>query len=217
MNWKPPLRKAGTTIKHLNKDCNIVGNTYDKYGSSNPLARYLMDGFLRNVTTLYNRISPVSVLEVGCGEGKLIRHLLNSARQVPAKIVACDLSLHKIEANPDAGITFQEASIYDLPFEKDEFDLVVCCEVLEHLEEPSQGLSEVARVAGKGVLLSTPREPLWRILNLCRGKYLGQLGNTPGHIQNFSQSELISLAESHLQSLTIRAPIPWTIVLGTPK
>ncbi len=176
-----------------------------------------MTGFLRDVTALYNQISPVSVLEVGCGEGKLIRHLVNNARQAPDRVIASDLSLNKIESVLDSRITFQEASIYELPFEDNEFDLVVCCEVLEHLEEPSRGLSEVARVAGKGVLVSTPREPLWRVLNLCRGKYIRRLGNTPGHIQNFSQSELVALAGSQLRQLAIRAPVPWTIIMGQPK
>ncbi len=201
----------------MNREENIVGNTYDKYGSSNPLARYLMAGFLRDVTAFYNQISPVTVLEVGCGEGRLIKHLTENAIQKPGKVVACDLSLDKIEANLDPSITFQEASIYELPFEKNEYDLVVCCEVLEHLQEPTRGLSEVARVAAKGVLVSTPREPLWRILNLCRGKYVNRLGNTPGHIQNFNKAELIALAEEHLQQLHIRTPIPWTIILGQPK
>jgi hypothetical protein len=29
-----------------------------------------------------------------------------------------------------------------------------------------------------------PREPIWRIGNMARGRYLGDLGNTPGHIQH---------------------------------
>ncbi|MCA9694903.1 MAG: hypothetical protein KC636_35320, partial [Myxococcales bacterium] len=50
---------------------NIVGNTYDKYGSRNPIARALMAGFMRAVVGLYQEAAPRTALEVGCGEGKL--------------------------------------------------------------------------------------------------------------------------------------------------
>jgi len=94
--------------------------------------------------------------------------------------------------------------------------LVVCSEVLEHLEYPQRGLSEIARVAEKGVLLSTPWEPVWRLLNLARGKYVMNVGNTPGHIQHFSRQGLIKLAQTHLEVVNKRTPLPWTIILGVP-
>jgi hypothetical protein len=66
------------------------------------------------------------------------------------------------------------------------------------------------------VLVSTPWEPLWRILNVMRGRYLRELGNTPGHIQHFTRAELERLASTSLRVLARRRPIPWTILLGEP-
>jgi ubiquinone/menaquinone biosynthesis C-methylase UbiE len=194
----------------------IVGNVYDKYNSQNPVVRWLMKGFLSSVTELYNQMKPSSILEVGCGEGALADHLLQHALKRPACFEACDISLDAIDPLIDPLIKFRQSSIYELPYGEKSFELVVCCEVLEHLEHPLRGLAELARVAEKGVLLSTPWEPIWRLLNLARGKYVMDLGNTPGHIQHFSRQGLIKLARTYLEVVNQRSPLPWTIILGMP-
>ena len=195
---------------------NIVGNVYDKYNSHNPITRFLMRGFLNSLTELYNLIEPASVLEVGCGEGMLANYLLEHSATRPKCFEASDLSLDLIGAENDPLIKFSQASIYELPYSANSFDLVVCSEVLEHLEYPRRALVEIARVAEKGVLLSVPWEPVWRLLNLIRGKYISKLGNTPGHIQHFSRQGLINLVQSHLKISKKRTPLPWTILLGQP-
>jgi ubiquinone/menaquinone biosynthesis C-methylase UbiE len=190
---------------------NIVGNVYDKYNTRNPIARALMRGFTDAVTDLYLETGARSVLEVGCGEGLLADHLIKRAR--PERFDACDVALRPAPGI-DPHIALREASIYALPYPDRSFDLVICCEVLEHLQDPAAGLAELARVAHRHVLLSTPWEPVWRLLNLARGRYLGALGNTPGHLQHFSRRALLDLAATRLGSLRVRRPLPWTVILG---
>jgi len=192
---------------------NVVGNYYDKYASKNPIERALMRGFLQAVTGFYERMAPVTVLEVGCGEGRLAQHLVTTARR-PQRFVACDLELGAVTSGLDPIIELQAASIYELPFPDATFDLVVCCEVLEHLHEPERGLAEVARVARRGAIVSTPREPLWRAMNMMRGKYLREFGNTPGHVQHFSGGELERLVSRAFRVAERRSPVPWSVVLG---
>lgn len=50
------------------------------------------------------------------------------------------------------------ASVYELPFGEEEFDLVLCLSVLEHLEEPSRAIKEMRRVLKPGgkILVSVP-------------------------------------------------------------
>ena len=196
---------------------NIVGNFEDKYASQNPIARMLVSGFLDAVNELFVLAEPrgKQVLEVGCGEGKLATHLIRNA-PAPARYLATDLSLDTVGGGVDPRIEFKPASIYELPFATDSFDIVVCCEVLEHLERPSAGLAELARVARERVLISTPWEPVWRAMNMARGKYLRDFGNTPGHIQNFTRRDLRELAATHLDILDMRTPLPWTAILGQP-
>lgn len=197
---------------------NVVGNFEDKYASRNPIARRLVAGFLAAVTELYVRTSPrgKTVLEVGCGEGKLATHLIRHA-PTPARYLATDVSLEAIQAQLEAPIETAVASIYQLPFASASFDVVVCCEVLEHLDDPQRGLAEVARVAREQVLISTPWEPVWRAMNMARGKYLRELGNTPGHVQHFSRAALERLAARHLHVHELRTPLPWTVILGAPR
>jgi ubiquinone/menaquinone biosynthesis C-methylase UbiE len=153
------------------------------------------------------------VLEVGCGEGRLAKHLLASAPR-PRRFVVSDVDTSALDGDLDPMIEAREASVYDLPFEDASFDLVVCCEVLEHLHDPARGLAEVARVARRAVVVSTPREPLWRMLNVARGRYLRRLGNTPGHVQHFSRRGLERLVARYLRIVGRHTPLPWTVLLG---
>jgi 2-polyprenyl-3-methyl-5-hydroxy-6-metoxy-1,4-benzoquinol methylase len=50
----------------------VTGNTYDKYGSTNPVVRRLMAAFERSLDELLGRAAPSSLLDVGCGEGVLV-------------------------------------------------------------------------------------------------------------------------------------------------
>jgi ubiquinone/menaquinone biosynthesis C-methylase UbiE len=192
-----------------------VGNVYDKYQTRNPVARMLMRGFLQAVTALYRDANASTVLEVGCGEGLLAQHLVRHGPR-PDRFEATDIDTSRIVPELDPLISVQQASVYALPYPDDAFELVVCCEVLEHVERPAEALAELARVASKRVLLSTPWEPVWRVLNVMRGRYLRDFGNTPGHIQHFTRAELERLASTHLRVVARRRPLPWTILLGEP-
>ena len=191
---------------------NIVGNSYDKFGSKNPLSRWLMDRFLETIVRLAQSTAPKRVLEVGCGEGKLVAHLHSRLPSVQ-EFAACDLSLEKLDPGVPSDVAFKVGSAYELPYADNSFDLVVCAEVLEHLEYPERALAELCRTSSRYLLVSTPREPLWRLLNLCRLAYVKQLGNTPGHIQHFSPESLERLLTSRCNLLKQARPIPWVVML----
>jgi 2-polyprenyl-3-methyl-5-hydroxy-6-metoxy-1,4-benzoquinol methylase len=190
----------------------VVGNLYDKYGTKNPAARLLMRGFLSTVTALGQKAAPRTVLEVGCGEGHLTQHLFE--RLSPERFAACDLSLARVSSHVDPRIEFRTASADELPYANASFDLVVCCEVLEHLLDPTRALGELARVTKRWALISTPNEPLFRALNLLRGAYLADLGNTPGHVQHFTPTLLTRLVSSAFRVRQLRKPLPWVVLLA---
>jgi hypothetical protein len=63
------------------------------------------------------------------------------------------------------------------------------------------------------LILSVPREPLWRLLNIARGHYMCSFGNTPGHLQHWSASRFRSLVGRHAEIVESRTPLPWTMLL----
>ena len=101
----------------------------------------------------------------------------------------------------------------ELPFAANEFDLASAIEVLEHVPDPERTLSEMARCAERHLLVSVPREPLWRALNMARGAYVTQLGNTPGHLNHWSRRSFERLLSRYGKVVAARSPFPWTMLL----
>jgi predicted SAM-dependent methyltransferase len=100
---------------------------------------------------------------------------------------------------------------------EDSADFILCCEVLEHLEFPEKALKTLNTITGKYCLLSVPNEPLWRCLNMVRGKYIHDLGNTPGHIQHWSLHQFVKLIKKYMDVLMVKFVLPWTLVLSKKK
>lgn len=201
------------------EDGVVVGNTFDKYGSGNPIVKWMMNGFHTALDSLVKRSNPQSILDVGCGEGYWVLKWREEGREAKGK----DFSSHVVSlakenaarSQMDSSI-FEQGSIYELDASKDRADLLVCCEVLEHLESPEAGLEALRRVVGNNIVLSVPWEPVWRVLNMARGKYLNQFGNTPGHIQHWNRAEFITLVQKYFEIVEIKKPFPWTMVLCKP-
>lgn len=191
------------------------GNYYDKYNSKNPLARRMMDGFLRAFDDLSVAAKAGAGYEAGCGEGNLSFRI--ARRGIAMR--ASDISKRLVEeANRKAladGLTarFECASIYDLTEQQAAAELVVCCEVLEHLEHPEAALDVLARLARPYLLTSVPREPLWRMLNMVRGSYWRAWGNTPGHVNHWSTGAFLRFLGTRFDVLAVRTPLPWTMAL----
>ena len=190
-----------------------VGNAYDKYGSTNPVVRRLMRGFTAELDELLALAAPQSVLDVGCGEGVLTGQWAERFGRVVGVDLEHPTLRREWERHRRSNLEFQAADAASLPFADNEFDLVCGVEMLEHLPDPATALAEMARVARRWLLVSTPQEPLWRILNVLRGAHWSSLGNTPGHLNHWSRRGLRTFVAKHGRIATTRSPIPWTMVL----
>jgi len=192
-----------------------TGNTYDKYGSTNPVVRRLMGGFEATLDELFSRAAPGSVLDVGCGEGVLTEQWAD--RLGDGRIVGIDLEDEKLAAEwatrSRDNLSYRVMKAENLPFADGEFELAAAIEVLEHVPDPEHTVAEMARVASRHLLVSVPREPLWRGLNMARGAYLRDLGNTPGHLNHWSKRSFVRLLARHGEVVEARSPFPWTMLL----
>jgi len=191
-----------------------AGNYYDKYRTANPIARYLMQGFLGAFDALAAKVPVASALEIGCGEGELSIRLAQGGFRVRGCDISADIVEEARRRAADAGV---DATFWQQPIESiddaNAAPLVVCCEVLEHLDDPVSGVDTLARLARPHLIASVPREPIWRALNLARGKYVGDLGNTPGHVNHWSRRSFLELLARRFDIVEAKTPLPWTMAL----
>lgn len=195
------------------EDENFTG----KYTEGGLIARKLVDNYFLSVSKLLSKCETIEKAhEIGAGEGLSTQRLKTMVPFITASEFVNELVRKAQLNNPEVNI-FQE-SVYDLQYENDSFDLIFLLEVLEHLDYPKKALQEIKRVSSRYLILGVPREPLWRILNMCRFKYLRDFGNTPGHLNHWSTQSVVKLVEQEFGSvIAIETPIPWTILLAEKK
>ncbi|MGB2696197.1 MAG: methyltransferase domain-containing protein [Dehalococcoidia bacterium] len=202
---------AGTTTAEVIP----TGNTYDKYGSTNPVVKRLMTGFHRQMDELLSNAAPASIVDVGCGEGVLTEQW--AERLGDGRVVGIDLADPKLSQEwakrRRANLEFITGQGDGLPFADGEFEIATAMEVLEHVPDPGAVLGEMARVSSKWMLVSVPREPLWRGLNMARGAYLKGWGNTPGHLNHWSKRSFAALLRNYGEVVELCSPFPWTMAL----
>jgi len=193
----------------------VTGNTYDKYGSKNPLVKKMMAGFEGTLDELFKQAAPNSILDVGCGEGVLTYEW--AERLGDGRIVGIDLDEPELQAAWEVrkrdNLEYRVLEATTLPFADNEFEMASAIEVLEHVPEPASTIAEMARVAKNYLLVSVPREPLWRGLNMARGAYWKDLGNTPGHVNHWSKRAFVKELSAVGKVVEVKSPFPWTMLL----
>lgn len=187
-------------------------SNFQKHTSRNPLQRRLIGRFHETVASLVDLTGARAALDAGCGEGFALRHIAHGR----------DLTLVGLDASPEALLVARQLSpeqrfvggnVLALPFPPGSFDLVLCMEVLEHLDDPARGLAELRRTSREWLLLSVPNEPLFRGANFMRGKNVRALGNDPGHVNHWSATSFARFVSQQCDIVRLETSFPWTIAL----
>ena len=192
---------------------NIEGNYYDKHNNSNPIVKKLMKKFHQILNEFIQRSKAETILDIGCGEGYTTQIVKNANPEVQIEGIELGAEMVKKakELHPD--LHFEQGSVYEIKREDESYDLVLSSEVLEHLEEPRKGLVELKRASKRYVLVSVPNEPLWRVVNMLRGAYLKDFGNTPGHVNHWSKRQFYRFLKPHFSKVIVKKAGLWNIAL----
>lgn len=191
----------------------VESTNYQKFQTRNPVVRRLIDRFHARLREIVAPLRTESVLDAGCGEGETIARL---AGLLPARVAAVDVSPEAVEftARRFPAVEVARESVLELPLKDGAFELVLCLEVLEHLDDPRAAIAELGRVSSRGVVVSVPHEPWFRLGSMLRGKYLRDFGNHPEHVNHFNKGSLATLLEPVVELSEIRVAFPWLIAHG---
>jgi 2-polyprenyl-3-methyl-5-hydroxy-6-metoxy-1,4-benzoquinol methylase len=189
-------------------------NNYIKNTSKNPVQKFLITNFRKTLFQLLEGLELEKVLDAGCGEGFILSELKKN--NIGNHREGIEYSQEAIDIGKEIfpSLVFRQGDIYGLPYRDNSFDIVICTEVLEHLENPGEALDEIVRVSKRYCLFSVPNEPYFRIANFVRGKNLSRWGNDLDHVQCWSGKEFEGFVKTRLDVLSVKNPFPWTVVLG---
>lgn len=195
---------------------------YEKYMTKNPLKRKMVDRLnakiikyvaelCRNAATSGKK---VSILDAGCGEGFVSDLLYRNIDNICVTGLEYTEEALAIASQINNDIHFMKGDIYQMPFGERSFDIVLCTEVLEHLENPEMALRELARVARYAVFLTVPNEPWFCLGNLLALKNISRLGNPVDHINHWSYRKFVRYTATVLNGeQRSTGSFPWTIVI----
>lgn len=149
-------------------------------------------GSIREIALAENIIDFVGknfcdILEVGCGDGYLLKNI--SCQRRLKNYFALDISLDRISkirgVNDNAHLI--KGNIINLPFKDNLFDYTICSEVLEHVPDYEQALKELIRVTKRNLIITVPndQEPTKIICPHCN-----QIHYLSGHINQFNKENL---------------------------
>lgn len=188
---------------------------YEKHSNKNPIQQFLINRFYEKLFEIIKPLKPNSVLDAGAGEGFTLVKLARC--KIGKRVEGVDNSERavKIGKKMYPGLNLIQGDIYNLPYKDNSFDIVLCTEVLEHLEDPGRALEELKRVTKKYIMLTVPNEPFFRLANFFRGKYISNFGNHPEHINLWTSHSFVNFVKSKkLRISSKKYSFPWTLILA---
>jgi 2-polyprenyl-3-methyl-5-hydroxy-6-metoxy-1,4-benzoquinol methylase len=162
------------------------------------------------MTEIVEPLGAESVLDAGCGEGETLARL---GDVLGGRVAAIDILDECVAYTKQRlpHVDASTASVYELPFDDRSFDLVLCLEVMEHLDRPAQALRELSRVSRRDLVVSVPYEPYFRLGSLMRGKYVRGLGNHPAHVNHWNRRSLPAFLRAQVDVADVAVAFPWLV------
>lgn len=198
---------------NMNNDI-IVGNYFNKHQSNHFLYRKLVNKYRFTLQSMIHELQISNCMEIGSGEGYIVDYILKANPEI--KVVGSDIDYSMVQQAKKTKSVADWCVLKgeNLPFKDDSYEMVVACEVLEHIVDPGKVIQELHRVSSRYIVISVPYEPIWRILNMIRLKYLKDFGNTPGHVNHWSKNSIIASINPYFKPIDVRISLPWIFILA---
>lgn len=199
----------------------MISSNAKKHTTKNPVRRYFIENFLSSLSNEVLDLKPTKVLDIGCGEGFVIKNLKKTMPEI--RFAGIDISSEAIQEAKDE---IPEGQFYNLdisnpvmqngPLEEN-FDIVMSLEVLEHIPEYEKALENIKKIDSEYFIFSVPNEPFFRLGNIMALKNIKLLGNDPEHVNNWTFSSFKKLMKKHFEVISCSYPFPWQMLICKKK
>lgn len=197
---------------------NLKHGNLQKHTNPNKLQAAFIQNFHQKIAGLIQQTNVNKMLDAGCGEGFLLHFLQEQGQTLD--YTGADFSIEAIQwsrAHLIPQFRANVADVHTLPYADNSFPLVTCLEVLEHIPDSAVGVRELARVSSEYLILSVPHEPYFRGANFLRGKHVGEWGNDPEHLHNYSGQTFRQMLSGVVDILWHGYSFPWQIALARKR
>jgi ubiquinone/menaquinone biosynthesis C-methylase UbiE len=208
-------------MKRFDERTANSGELYDwctkEYQSANPISKVLIYCFYKVLSEkILHPIKPnlSKILEIGSGAGESTLRIQEMVKGIQYDATEYDLRYIEAIKKRDLQINVSQENVYHINRPNSSYECLIMLEVLEHLDDVGLALAELFRVSSRYVIISVPHEPLWRLTNLLRCKYVADFGNTPGHINHFNKRKLKKCLIPHASNITFYFTFPWIILIA---
>lgn len=197
------LKQLLETDFYFKKDDIYVGHQpiygyRNKYSASGHIAKYIITKSVLNSLSQYNF---KSFADIGGAEG----YTSNLVKQIfsPGEMLLTDLSEKYVQkAREIFNLKAVSCDIHMLPFEDNEFDIVLCSETIEHVTNYKNAIEELLRVTKHVLIITVPHETPEMVAETVRLKI------PHGHINYFDTSTLDYLKENNYRVISRKISSP---------
>lgn len=163
-----------------------IAKDYTKYGPQRRLSE---------IVSMFHAHLQGRLLDAGCGDGIVLQALESVVRKATAASMLCgvDISQTRLKrAQKRTQAQLVKCNIERLPFPDGFFDLAICCEVLEHMDEPAIGIRELARTVKQGglILISVPVVDIWRLMQYTLLRRPPRFFDFKHHLREYSYAQI---------------------------
>ena len=185
---------------------------FEKYADSHPMGGPVSD-FERSFYRKYLTNFSVKILDIGCGDGKYVTYLESECKD--SLVIPCDISFKRIQRVVEKGRSGVVGSGEKIPFKDKTFERVFLMQVIEHVPNPDQVISECERVLKPGgyFFVLTPNYPAKRFydwIEVLRYRKWRKIWDDPTHCSKFSWTSLEQLLQKYFNQVEVVS----TFILG---